>query len=144
MAPAPVAVHIDHDIALVLVAKVDRKPDNLGRGFRVLAIDVQDRHTQHLRNRGGVDRRSGLPVGRRKSDLVVDDDVNRAADGVARQLAHVECFLHDPFSSKRGVPVKQDAETMVSLGVAFAVLPGPHAADGDRIDVFEVARIETQ
>ena len=79
-----------------------------------------------------------------KSDLVVDDYVNRAADRVARQLAHVECFLHDAFSCKGGVAVEQNAKAMPSLSVAFPVLPGSQAADGDGIDKFEVARIETQ
>ena len=55
MAPAPVAVHIDHDVALIFVSKVKRKSDNLGRCFRVFSVNVQDGHLQHLRYATGVD-----------------------------------------------------------------------------------------
>ena len=65
VAPAPVAVHVDHDVALVLVPKVDRQTDNLGRRFRVFSVHVKDWNLQHLRDAAGVDRRAGLPVGRR-------------------------------------------------------------------------------
>ena len=60
------------------------------------------------------------------------------------QLAHVECFLHDAFTGERGVAMKQDAEPVPSLVVTPAVLPGTQAADSDRIDVFEMTRIEAQ
>ena len=47
-------------------------------------------------------------VGRRgEADLVVDDDVERAAGRVAGELAEVERLLHDPFAGERGVAVDQ-------------------------------------
>ncbi len=45
----------------------------------------------------------------READLVVDDDVQRAADAVAVQLAQVERLLHDAFAGERRVAVDQQA-----------------------------------
>ena len=109
VAPPAVAVHVDDDVALELAAKVHRQPHDLRHGLRIFAVDVEDRDLQHLGHVGGVGARPRF-VGRRgEADLVVDDDVQRAADRVAGQLAEVERLLHDPFAGERGVAVDQNA-----------------------------------
>ena len=56
-------------------------------GFRVLAVDVEDRRLDHLGDVGAVLRRAGVARGGGEADLVVDDDVDRAAGRVAGEVA---------------------------------------------------------
>ena len=54
-------------------------------------------------------------LGRRgEADLVVDDDVERAAGGVAVELAQVERLLHDALAGERGVAVDQQRHACVA------------------------------
>ena len=64
VAPAAVAVHVDHDVALELLAKVQRQVNHLGHGLGIFAIDVEDGNLQHLGHVGGVRRRAAF-FGRR-------------------------------------------------------------------------------
>ena len=83
--------------------------------------------------------------GRRgEPDLVVDDDVNRAAGGVAGNFAKVERFLDDSFAGKRGIAMNHKAQGLLALRVAAAVLLAAHAADDHGIDELQVAGIEAQ
>ena len=66
-------------------AEIDGQIDHLRHRFRIFAVDVEDRDLQHLRDVGGVEARSPFAGRRREADLVVDDDVQRAADGVASE-----------------------------------------------------------
>ena len=53
-------------------------------------------------------------VGRREADLVVDDDVDRAAGVVAARLRHVEAFLDHALPRDGGVAVDQDRQHLVA------------------------------
>ena len=63
--------------------------------------------------------------GRRgEADLVVDHDVHRAADAVARQAAQVQRLLHHAFANECGVAVDQQAHDLRAIAVLAAVLLG--------------------
>jgi hypothetical protein len=51
---APVAVHIDDDIALEFKAKIHRQPDDLSDRLRILAVDMEDGDLKHFGHIGGV------------------------------------------------------------------------------------------
>ena len=99
---------------------------------------------EHLGDVGGVARRAGLLRRGGEADLVVDDHVERAADGVAAQLAEVERLLDDALAGEGGVAVDQHDEAAFVAHVAGAVLLGAHDALGDGVDELEVAGIEAE
>src|SRR6266404_1909749 len=93
----------------------------------------------HLRDVRAVSGRATLFRRSGKPELVVGDDVNRAAGLVARQLRKVERLGHDAFAGERGVAVEQHRQSARSLAVD--VLSCAHDSLDDRVDEFEVTRI---
>ncbi len=144
VAAPPVAVHVDEHVAFERIAEVHRQADDLGDGLGVLAVDVEDRALEHLGDIGGVGARSALHGRRGKADLVVDDHVQRAADGVAVQLRQVQALLDDALAGEGGVAVDEQVHDSLAAGVAGVVLLAAGPADGDRVDEFEVAGVERQ
>jgi hypothetical protein len=55
-------------------------------GFGVVAVHVENRRLNHLGDVGWIGRETALPGQRGEADLVVDDDVNRAAGAVIREV----------------------------------------------------------
>ena len=56
--------------------------------FRIIAIHVQDRRLHHLHDIGTKRARAHIArIGCSKTDLIIDDDVHRAAGGVSTGLA---------------------------------------------------------
>ena len=83
-----------------------------------------------------------------EADLVVDDDVNRAARAVALEVGEVQSLHHDALPGERRVAVKKHGERAVDddfarefPAVLHLVLTRAHHALDDGIDEFEVARI---
>ena len=144
VAPAAVAVHVDHHVAVERRAEVQRQVDHLGHRLGLLAVDVEDRDLQHLGDVGGVGRRAALLRRGREADLVVDHHVDRAAHRVAGQLAQVERLLHDPFADEGRVAVDQDRHAPLVAEVGAAVLLGPRQPQGHRVDELQVAGIEAE
>ena len=80
-----------------------------------------------------------------EADLVVDDDVQRAADGVAGQLAEVERLLDDALAGEGGVAVDQQRHhacrgSRSPLRSCLARTP----AQGHGVDELQVAGVEAQ
>ena len=98
VAVAPVADEIDDDVASESPAEGKRKTDGRDRGFRIVGVDVDDRCVEAF---GEVARvPGGAPVGRlsREADLVVRDQVKRAAGRVADEALEVERLGDDALS----------------------------------------------
>ena len=110
----------------------------------VVAVHVEDRRLHHLRDVGRVDARAAELRRGREPELVVHDDVDGAADLVARHLREVERLGHDTLAGERGVAVDEHREHLRAVRVAAAVfLRARHALD-DRVDRLEVARVRRQ
>ena len=114
--------------------------DRLG----VLAVDVEDRHLDHLGHVGAVARRAGLARRGREADLVVDHDVNRAAGPIARQLREVQGLGHQALAGEGGVAVDQDRQTELASLVRVPALLGPHPALDHGVDGLEMAGVRGQ
>ena len=82
---APVADEVDDDVVPEAAPEREREPDRRDRSLRVVGVDMDDRHVEALREVARVARRA--PVARigREADLVVRDQVERAAGRVARE-----------------------------------------------------------
>src|ERR1700722_5162994 len=81
MAEPPVTVHVDESVALEFLAEIHRQPDTVRDGFGVFAIDVENGRAEHFGDARGIDRRTRLDRRGGETNLVVDQHVNRPADG---------------------------------------------------------------
>ena len=81
-----VADHVDDDVLLELLSILEGEFGYPNASFRIVCIDVEDRRLDQLGYIGGVLRRASSVRCGRETQLVVDDQVNRAADFVAADL----------------------------------------------------------
>ena len=86
VAEAPVAQHVDHDRALEFHAILDRDLGRVNHRFRIVAVHVQDQRFDHLGDVGRIGRRARIARIGGEADLVVDDEVQRAAGLVALEI----------------------------------------------------------
>ena len=80
---------------------------------------------------------------RREADLVVDDEVDRAAGAVALQTREAETLRHHALAGEGGVTVDQQRQHQRAFArlAAVLVLFGAHLAQHDGIDDLEVGRV---
>ena len=102
-----VANHVDDDIALELLPVLQRELRQVDRRLGVFPVHMEDRRLDELGQVGAILRRSGVARVRGEADLVVDDDVERAAGSVTRQVGHVQRFGHETLAHERRVAVDQ-------------------------------------
>ena len=138
VAVAAIAEQVDDHVLLELLAELDRDARDVDHRLRVVAVDVEDRRLDHLRDVGAVRPRTREARHRGEADLVVDDEVDGATDAVALQLAHHQRLGHETLAGEGGVAVQQDAQHLVAAllgrrnGAAALDLLGADAADHDR------------
>src|SRR4051812_3898619 len=85
VAPAAVADQIDQHILAIALAERKRQPGGGEAGFRLISIDMDDRDLESLGRIAGIESAARIPRIRREANLVVYDDMHRAAGGVALQ-----------------------------------------------------------
>ena len=119
---AAVADEVDDDVVAEARAVGEREPDRRDRRLRIVGVDVDDRRVEALREIGRVARRAALRRIGREADLVVRDQVKRAAGRVALERVEVERLGDDPLAGERGVAVQQDRHRRA--GVVDAVARG--------------------
>ncbi len=106
---------------------------------------MEHRRLDHLDDVGAVNRRARVArVRGREADLVVNDDVHRAAGAIAARLREIQRLHHDALAGERGVAVHQHRQHLVALAVATPLLARAHRALDHRIDDLEVRRVERQ
>ena len=144
VAPLAVAVHVDDDVAAEGLTVVDGEPRDVRDGLGVLAVHVEDRDAEHLREVRGVARGARVLGVGREADLVVHHDVQRAARRVALEALQVQRLGDDALADERRVAVDEQRHHAPALGVVAPVLLGAHAAGDDGIHELEVRRVERQ
>ena len=124
---AAVAQHVDDDVLLELLPEVHGQPRHPDARLGVVAVDVEDRRADHFRDVGAVLRRPGVARRCGEPDLVVDDDVDRAAGAVPAQQRQVQRFGHHALAGERGVAVhhhRHDGEAVGPVALVQQVLLG--------------------
>ena len=144
VAEAAVAPHVDDDVAIELLTKLDRQLAAEGHRFRVVAVDVEDRRLNRLGDVRGIGR--GARELRRggEADLIIDHEMERSAGAVAGKTREAETLGDNPLARKRRVTVKQDREDPVAFAVPLDRLHGAGLAQHDRIDRLEVGWVGKQ
>ena len=137
---AAVADEVDHDIAVELLAIVERELGDPHDGLGVVPVDVHDGRLDGLGDVGRVDRRAALAGRGREPDLVVDDEVDGSARAVPAQLGHLQDLDDDALTGHRGVAVDHDREHIEGAHWS-AVLLGAHDPLEHAVDGLEVGRV---
>ena len=145
---AAVADEIDDHVVPEALAEGHRQPRRRHGGLRVVGVHVDDRRVETLREvarvaRGTAFRRVGC-----EPDLVVRDQVERAAGGVAGKPLEVERLGHDALSGKRRVAVdenrQRDGRAMSSRRRRAVGLIRARPALDDRIHGLEVTGVRDE
>ena len=134
----------DH-VLLELHAVVQRQLHAQCHSFWIVTVDVQHRRLHHLHDVRAVGGRT-LVAGVRggETNLVVDDDVYRAASAVTTGLHQRQGFLVHALASKSRVTVHQHRQHLLAFGVVAAIHARAHRAFDHRVHDFQVGRVERQ
>ena len=118
--PVPAEAEDVQDAVLAeALAELKRQVGHVDEGLRIVAVDVEDGHREHL---GDVRREvRGTRRSRRggEADLVVDDDVDGPAGRIALEVREIESLRDDALAGEGGVPVQQHGHDPLSLAVAL-------------------------
>ena len=82
-------------------------------GIGIFRVDVENRHALAARDARSEMRRVFLRRTRGEADQVVDDDVDRAADGVCGKVGKVQRFRPDALAGKGRIAVHHNAPNFV-------------------------------
>ena len=145
VAEAAVADEVDDHVLVELHAVRERQARGEHHRLRVVAVHVQDRRLDHLGDVAAVHRRARVArVAGGEADLVVDDEVHRAAGVEAARLRQLQRLHDDALAGEGRVAMDQHRHDLVALRVAAALLARAHRALDHRVHDLEVRGIEGQ
>src|SRR4030095_1943642 len=134
----------DDDVGAEGVALLEGDAADAYNGVDVLGVDVEDGNRLAAGEVGGEALGVLVAIVRGEADEVVDDDVDRATDGVAGKVGEVHGLGEDALSGESGVAVDEQGEIFFAAVFPGAVLLGTCAADSHGVDGFKVAGIRYQ
>ena len=146
VAMAAIAEHVDDHRLLEFLPELGRDLGREHHRFRIVAVHMENRRLDHLGDIGRIRRRARIARISGEADLIVDDEVHRAAGAVTAQPGKPETFRDHALPGERGVAVDQERHhhgAIVRRG-AVLILLGAHLAEHDRIDDFQMRRIGGQ
>jgi hypothetical protein len=142
VAEAAIAEHVDDDRLVELLPELRGDLGREHHRFGIVAIDVEDRRLDQLRHIRRIGRGARIARISGEADLVVDDEVDRAAGAIALQSRQAEAFRHHALPGEGRVAMDQQRHHLAALDdVVELVLLGAHLAEHDGIDDLEMRRI---
>jgi hypothetical protein len=139
VAVAAVAVHVDDDVLRELLPVLDGETRHVDDGLGILAVHVEHRDAHHARDVGAVAGRARVLGDRGEPDLVVDDEVHRAAGRVALEARHVERLGDHALTDEGRVAVDEEGHDAPPLAT---ILFRADSTFDHRVHELEVARVE--
>ena len=142
VAVAAIAEHVDDDRLLEFLPELGRDLGGEHHRFRIVAVDVENRRLDHLGDVGRIRRRARIARIGGEADLIVDDEMHRAAGAVAAQAGQAETFRDHALPGERRIAVNQQRHHHGAIfrRGAELILLGAHLAEHHRIDDFEMRR----
>ena len=141
MAVAAVAEHVDdHGLAEAL-AELHGDLGHIDHGLRIVAVHMEDRRVDHLGDVGRIGRGAREARRRGEADLIVDDEMERAAGAVTAQARQAETFGDHALAGEGRIAMQQERQHLAPLVVVKLVLLRPHLAEHHRIDDLEMRRV---
>ena len=104
---APVADQIDQHVVLERLAEFHRQVDRCDACIDVVGIDVNDRDVEAFGKVACIARRAAAGRIGRETDLVVRNDMERAAGRVPCQRLQIEHLGNDALTGERRVAVNE-------------------------------------
>ena len=144
MAVAPIAEHVDDHRLAEALAELDGDLGDVDHRFRIVAIHMEDRRVDDLGDVGRIGRGAGEARRRGEADLVVDDEMERAAGAVAAQARKAETFRDHALAGEGGIAMQQQRQHLAPLPVAELILLRPHLAEHHGIDDLEMRGVGRQ
>ena len=136
---------VDDHVLVEQLAVVQRQLGAQHHRFGIVAVDVQHRRFDHLHHVGAVQRGAAVArVAGGEADLVVDDQMHRAAGVVAARLRQRQRLHHHALAGEGGVAVHQHRQHLVAVLVAAPVHARLDRALDHRVDDLQVAGVEGQ
>lgn len=91
-------------------------------------------HIRCVLTRSTFDRNSS------ETDLVINDNMNGAADRVVSKGLHLNLLVHDTLTGHSGISVNNDGHdgAAVTLGATESVLLGADSSHNDGVDSFQM------
>src|SRR5208282_3825483 len=103
----------------------------------------QDRRLNHFGDVRAIHSRARITqLAGREPDLIVDDHVYGAAGTVTARLRQLQRLHHHALTGKRGITVDQYRYDLFAHGVIAPLLARPYRAFHNRVDDFQMRRIE--
>ena len=128
---------VDHHVLAEFHAVFQRKLRGQHHRLWVVAVHMQHGRFDHLDDVGAKHRGAHIAwVRGSETDLVVDDDMHRAACGIATGLRQRQGFLVHALAAKGSVTMHQHRQHLATLGVIAAVHARTHRAFHHRVDDF--------
>ena len=145
VAEAAIAEHVDDDRLVELLPVFGRDLGAEHHRFGIVAVDVEDRRLDQLGDVGRIGRGARIAGIGGEADLVVDDEMHRAAGAMAAQARQAEAFGDDALAGEGRVAVDQQRQHLHALDVVVElVLLGAHLAEHHGIDDLEMRGIGGQ
>ena len=110
VAEAPVAEHVDDDRLVELLPVLDRDLGAEHHRFRIVAVDVEDRRLDQLGDVRRIGRGARIARIGGEADLVVDDEMERAAGAMAAQAREAEAFRDHALAGEGRVAVDEERQ----------------------------------
>ena len=140
-----VANDVDDDIAAKGLAELQSELRSADDLHRAIAIHMEDGRFDHLRHVGAVVGRTGVLRHRGEADLVVHDEVDRAAGAVTGKLREIQHLSDETLASESRVTMNEHRDDFLAvLCIAQRTLTGSRHAFHHGIDGFQVARIRSE
>ena len=145
MAMAAIADDIQHHIRAKHHAEFGCQACAEHHRFRIIAIHMQDWRLDGFRHIGAVQAGIGMRRNGGEADLVIRDDMQRAAGAIANQLAHRQRFIDHALPRKGSIAMQQNAHHGTpALDIARHILPRAYLARHHRVHRFQMRRIGLQ
>ena len=145
VAVPPVSDEIDDDVVVIFRSVRHGESHSRETRLRIVGVDVDDREAEPLGEVAGVPCRPPVDGQRREPNLIVEDDVDRAARRVPLQPAEIEGFRNHALSGKGRISVNENGNhhrrIPLRVLVVSGVLERPGHALHHRIHELEVAGI---
>src|SRR5690606_39169214 len=144
MAEAAIAEHVDHDRAIETLTELRRDLRRMDNRFRVVAIHMEDRRLHHLRHIGGIGRGAAMDRARGEADLVIDNEMDRAASAMPLQVRQAETFGNDALTRKGRIAVNEKRNDTLALAVLMLILLRTRLAEHYRINDLKMRGVRGQ
>ena len=112
--------------------------------FWIITINMENRCHHHLGHIRWIGRRPRIMRACCKADLIVVDDMDRAAGAITAKRGKGKGLSHDALTGKGRVAMQKDANNTGAISIFMLFLLGTNTANHNWIDNLEMRRVWRQ